>query len=383
MSKVYLPHATQFDEMNENLAKIAAGIGVQVDTSTWEGVQKIVRAGTAPDIFPVGTQFTVPHSEYGDMVFTVVAHDHFKSATTKDAHTMTLMANDQLPIEMHFDRMEAFYSADSGLVRGTYSFTLATPVGRWEAGTYEFTISHDIQKGGQLCISGSSDTVLTLLKVINYTNDTNPDTGAIITENVAITSGSGGTNLGTLGVELNRAERVSYGSDNYKESAIRQFLNSSEEKGNVWKAMTKYDRPPYNASTVVGFLKGLDESFLSVVGKVVVPCCSNNNYESPDSTITAGTKYTVEDRFYLASQMEIFGETTSTIGDDSKLFPYYSGAVAADRIKRRGGLGKHWWTRTPASWGTNVVRVVTDVGNMSDNYASSNNPGIVPVCTIV
>lgn len=383
MSKVYLPHATQFDEMNKNLAKIAAGISLQVDVSTWEGVQKIVRAGTAPDIFPVGTQFTVPHSEYGDMVFTVVAHDHFKSATTKDAHTMTLMANDQLPIEMHFDRMEAFYSADSDLSRGTYSFTLTTAVNKWVAGTYKFTISKDISKGGQLYIDGSSDTALTSLKVVNYTNETDPNSGSIITESVAITSGNGGTNLGTLGVELNHAERVSHGSNNYRESAIRQFLNSSEIAGKVWNPMTKYDRPPNNVSTTAGFLKGLDETFLSVVGKVVVPCCSNNKYESPDSTITMGTKYTVEDRFYLASQMEIFGETTSTIGDDSKLFPYYDGAVATDRIKRIEGTNRSWWTRTPTSWGTHVVRIVTKDGGVSDTHASGSSIGIVPVCTIV
>lgn len=383
MSKVYLPHAAQFDEMNKNLAKIAAGIGLSFDTSTWEGVQTIVKAGTAPDIFPVGTQFTVPHSRYGDMIFRVVAHDHFESSISKTAHTMTLMANDMLPVTMEFDKGEAFYATGTTTLKaGTYNFTLATTVEKWEAGTYQFTLLQDVQPKGYLYINGNTNAVLTSLKVVNYTNYKYEGESTIRTEQVAITQGNNGTSLGTLGVELNRAERVSYGSDNYKESIVRQFLNSSAEKGGAWIPMTKYDRSHDTANIPAGFLNGLDESFLSVVGKVKVPCCSNNFYESPNSTITPGTKYTLEDRFYLASQMEIFGVGTSTIGDDSKLFPFYDGAVATDRIKRNGSSSNKWWTRTPAAWGTNVVRIVTANGDMGDNYASGTL-GIVPVCTIV
>ena len=66
MSKVMFPNSAQFDEMNVNLAKIAKAVGGQVDVSTWAGVQRAVRMGIAPDIFPIGTQLLVKHSVYGD-----------------------------------------------------------------------------------------------------------------------------------------------------------------------------------------------------------------------------------------------------------------------------------------------------------------------------
>ena len=50
MSKLFLPTKEQMDVMNENLAKIAAAVGSQVDISTWEGIQKAVRSGIAKDI---------------------------------------------------------------------------------------------------------------------------------------------------------------------------------------------------------------------------------------------------------------------------------------------------------------------------------------------
>ena len=59
MSKLFLPTKEQMDVMNENLAKIAAAVGSQVDISTWEGIQKAVRSGIAKDILPVGSQLAV------------------------------------------------------------------------------------------------------------------------------------------------------------------------------------------------------------------------------------------------------------------------------------------------------------------------------------
>ena len=96
MSKIYLPHAEQFDLMNENLSKIANALAMDMDISTWAGIQKAVRVGVAPDLIPVGTQLAVDHSVYGTHLYDVVAHNYFKSAHDKNAHTMTLMCHDAL-----------------------------------------------------------------------------------------------------------------------------------------------------------------------------------------------------------------------------------------------------------------------------------------------
>lgn len=375
--KIFFPNSEQFDKMNVNLEKIAKAVGSQVDISTWAGIQKAVRAGIAPDILPVGTQLKVNHSVYGEHLYDVVAHNYLKSAYDENAPTMTLLCHDQIGA-FQFDSMEAFYYCESTLPIGTYNFTIASTYSSWAAGTYQFTTTTNIPKGGQICINGYADTAITNRKVTTYNsqNDTTP------LETLTITSGSSGTSLGTFGVELNHAHRISYGSNNYKESAIRQFLNSSAVAGSVWTPQTKFDRPPSWKTTLAGFESGFDSDFLAVVGNVIVPCAANNTYESPDSTVTKNTKYTVTDKFYLPSQMEIFGSTSDTVKDDSVLLPYYEGATNADRIKYRDGSAAYWWMRSANSWYAYYVRIVSSGGSLSNGYAVFSR-GCSPACTIV
>ena len=377
MSKLFLPTKEQMDVMNENLAKIAAAVGSQVDISTWEGIQKAVRSGIAKDILPVGTQLAVNHSVYGTRLFDVVAHDYLKSIHDENAHTMTIQQHDLLP-GTQFDASEAFYYAEAELPAGTYNFTLATAYSSWAEGTYQFTLTNPVPKGGQLDISGYVDTAMTALQVRSYANQTTTST----TESVAITAGSGGRNLGTFGEGLNHSSRVSYGSNNYKESAMRQFLNSSAAKGSVWTPQTKFDRPPSWLTSLAGYKNGLDQDFLAVVGKVVLPCSANNTYEAPDSSIAKGAKYTLNDEFYLASAMEIFN-TNSDVADDSKVFPFYEGAGNTDRIKYRDGAAANWCLRTPISWNASHVRLVDSDDGAMYNHVAAYSFGLAPACTIV
>ena len=377
MSKVMFPNSAQFDEMNVNLAKIAKAVGGQVDVSTWAGVQRAVRMGIAPDIFPIGTQLLVKHSVYGDRLYDVVAHNYLKSVHDENAPTMTIMCHDLLPT-MQFDAPEAFYYAEADLPAGTYNFTLATAYSSWTAGTYQFTTTKVLPKGGQFAISGYADAAMTARSVRAYTSRTT----TTVSETLTITQGSGGTSLGTFGEGLNHAQRVSYGSNNYKESAIRQFLNSSAAANGFWTPQTKFDRPPSWMTSVAGFVSGLDDDFLATVGTVVLPCSANNTYEAPDSTIAKNSKYTLNDKFYLASQREIFGSTTDTVADDSVLLPYYEGATNTDRIKYRDGTAAYWWMRTPYSWHASTVRNVYSDGSL-DGSGAYGALSLAPACTIV
>lgn len=376
MSKLFLPTKEQMDVMNENLAKIAAAVGSQVDISTWEGIQKAVRSGIAKDILPVGTQLAVNHSVYGTRLFDVVAHDYLKSVHDENAHTMTIQQHDLLP-GTQFDAPEAFYYAETQLAAGTHNVILATAYGGWAAGTYQFTLTQAVPAGGQLCINGYESTAITSLKVQSFANRTTNTA----TESVAITAGSGGTNLGTFGEgAINSIHRVSYGSNNYKESAMRQFLNSSAAAGSVWTPQTKFDRPPSWQTSLAGYKAGLDQNFLAVVGKVVLPCSANNIYEAPDSSIVKGAKYTLNDEFYLASRAEIFG--SHDVDDGTVLFPFYEGAGNADRIKYRDGSAAHWWLRTPYSAIAGYMRLVNSGGTVYTHYAHYAH-GLAPACTIV
>ena len=77
---INIPNKDQWQKMNEHLSNIAGALGTEIDVSTWAGVQKAVRAGVAPTLFPIGTQFSVDHTVYGTRLYDVVAHDYFKSA---------------------------------------------------------------------------------------------------------------------------------------------------------------------------------------------------------------------------------------------------------------------------------------------------------------
>lgn len=382
MARFYLPNKEQFARLNAQLENIATALGTQMEVSTWTDIQKVVRAGVAPDVLPIGTQLSVTHRDYGDILCDVVAHNYFKSAYDENAPTMTLLCHDIIAT-MQYDAPEAFYYASSGLSAGTYNFTIATTANSWAKGTYQFTLTKALVAGGQLCISGNTGTALTSLQVVTYEGEHSTN----IIESVSIVSGNGGTSLGTMGVELNHPDRVSYGSDNYKDSAIRQFLNSplNAGVGLTWRSKNKYDRPPSWVNSLAGFAGGFDDEFLSGVGEVVVRCSTNNVYECSDYTdfpTEAGQKYTLTDKFYLPSQTELFGTSTTLVSDDSILFPYYEGATSADRVKYLKSTANHWWTRSPRSISPTLMHVVVRDGGLS-NHNTSNNYGCVPAFTIV
>lgn len=375
--KIFFPNSAQFDEMNKQLARIASAVGSHVDVTSWEGIQKAVRAGIAPDVLPIGTVLTTTHTHYGTIYWEVVAHDYFKSAFNENAHTMTLLCQASLG-NIQFDAREAFYYAEDALPAGTYNFTLDTTVGKWEAGTYQFALAKPVPKGGVLAFFSDATIPFSQVQVMSYADKIWHNSQV---EPAVITRGNAGTSLGMFGVELNHAHRVSYGSNNYKESAIRQFLNSTDSTANWWKPQTKFDMR--NASVPqFGFLSGFDSDFLSRVGTVVVPCAANGQYESPDSTVSVGEKYTLHDRFYLASQAELGGIKTDVAQDDSRVFPYFKDATNADRIKYKDGAVTSWWTRSANKWNSHISHAITSTG-AADHATVHYEIGLVPACTIV
>ena len=381
MSKIYLPHASQFDLMNKNLEKIANAIGTDIDISTWAGIQKAVRAGVAPSLIPVGTQLSVQYSTSTTLVFDVVAHDHYKSVFDENAHTMTLMLHDG-SFRMAFDEPEAFYYADVELPAGTYNFTLADPYYLWEKGTYQFTLTKALPAGGHLCISSYADTTAMTSCQVKAWRSAEDTTSVGILETVDIISGEGGTNLGTLGVELNHAHRVSGGSNNYKESAVRLALNCTTSFAVDWKPETKFDRRQTTTGNTGFTPKHLDPEFLAVVGEVIVPCAANSDYESPDSTVTVGSKYTLVDKFYLPSIREIVEDNEANVDDGTTQFQYFKGSTAVDRIKYISGNTVAWWTRSAYKTHSSYVGDINVTGQASNHHARYDF-GVFPVCTIV
>ena len=205
-----------------------------------------------------------------------------------------------------------------------------------------------------------------------------------------VTEGTGGQGLGTLTTagdfsnNLNSIQRVRYGSNNYKESAIRQWLNSDKAAGSVWTPQTKFDRPPTWAATADGFMYGMDADFLAVIGKTHIVVSRN--------TVCDGGGYDeMDDYFFLLSRREVYmGNEVSGI-IEGEPYPYYSdysdlsaAGTGADsnRIKYRNGSAQYWWNRTPNSGYGNYVRNVITTGAMY-YYGAYYSSGVAPACNII
>ena len=370
----------QMQTANYWLAQIAAGSRKYVDN--FKIVQADVQRGNGAFLYPVGTQFTLKHSFYGDIVFDVVAHDTVKKSGSPNAHTMTLMAHDCI-MNLQYDAPEAMYYAATELAAGTYCFTVNSAYGQWAVGTYNFTLSKNVPAGGQICIGGDSNTALTGLNIKTYASQ--QTTTVLETTASKIASGSAGTSLGDWAENLNHPQRMAWGSNNYKESALRQLLNSDAAAGSIWTPQTKFDRPPswVSNSNYEGFLKGCPADFLDAIAPAVVKCSANNLYECPESaggTVTKNTAYELTDKIFLASETEV-GLNGGDVADGSTLYEFFEGATNADRIKYLNDNARNWWLRTPFARDAIGGRRVGIDGSLNSTDAY-NAIGLVPACII-
>lgn len=174
-----------------------------------------------------------------------------------------------------------------------------------------------------------------------------------------------------------------YGHNRVKDSAMRQWLNSSAGKGK-W-----YTKPgigyvePSNVNSYVGFMAGLPSDVLNNVAKTkrTYYC----NYVTDDSAID-----TLYDKFFLASVTEIYGIGNANEG---AVWPWYkkvtglpapSNAENAGRIKTALSArttGQHSWTFSAnRNLSSSASRRVTRGQLGSTNAAASYRT--VPACRI-
>ena len=179
------------------------------------------------------------------------------------------------------------------------------------------------------------------------------------------------------------SNRKSYGSNNWLESGIRQWLNSDGNAGTWWEAKTDYDVKPSYASSTAGFLKGLDAEFLSTVGEVSKITARNTVTDGGDSD-------TSTEKFFLLSMTEVYGGLNNNIAE-GVAYPYYADNSVlssagtgddANRIKYRNGAAQYWWLRSPYTSGSYRVRSVYPAGYVYYDNAV-NGGGVAPACCII
>ena len=378
---------------------------VKVIASGWNidsfaAVREIVKGGNGKRYFPVGTQFTVPHTEYGggSLLFDVVAHDVHKNPNDLTAHTMTLLMHHCI-YGRQIDASELLWAntGDSALAAGAYNFTLykgSNGGQTYEDGTYQFTTTKPIPAGGgwthnNVGVWYANAADYKPENITSGTVTTYDAAGTVLESGLAVTAGSGGTALGTasnakadcvntIGT-FNSIMRRAYGSNNWAESAARQWLNSSAAANSWWQRQTIFDMVPSYANKA-GFLAGLDPDFVDALGAVDITTARNTIYEMGD---TLGGSYTTRDKLFLPSMTEIGLGSNDSVAEGGVL-PLYDGATQTDRIKYDQAAqttARHWWLRSPLPWSAEGVRIVNPSGVLSSSIATGGN-GLAAACVI-
>lgn len=180
------------------------------------------------------------------------------------------------------------------------------------------------------------------------------------------------------------SNRKSYGNNNWRDSNIRQWLNSTAAS-NWFTATHQYDVAPSGYSSKPGFLNGFDNDFLSAIG----PVTKTTMYPTVDGTGT----YTTNDTMFLLSMTEVYaGQNSST--SEGSVYPYYSdnSSLSApginpdtNRVKTRldNGNTGYWWLRSAYPSTSHGVRYVDTSGYVNYDYAYNTYPGLAPACCII
>lgn len=302
---------------------------------------------------------------------------------------MTLRLLNQFPTAMQFDAPEAFYYAENGLTAGDYYFTIdsAYDTAHNDLSAYGFTLAEAVPAGGVLTFNWTTNTMASAAKVYAYSSS--ESTAPIMS--VSVSESASGTNLGELKnavqseLNLNGVNRIRYGSNNYKESAIRQWLNSDKPAGQVWSPQTPWDRPPVWAATADGFMRGMDADFLATIGKTHI-------ITARVQTIEGGAAYDeMDDYFFLLSRSQVYGGVEVAGVDEGAPYPYYSDysdlsapgtGTDTNRISTRNGAAAQYWISSPYSVVGYSPRFVSATGAVQ-NYFAYFGSGVLPACNII
>lgn len=273
---------------------------------------------------------------------------------------------------------------------GTYMFTLTQPIPaggglRHSAiGVHNATLTQALITGGTFTTYGVQPERTELEKGIAtalWDNSDCVDLGVFTdkertyyVEDASIVIG-GTTYTG----KRNFCGRQAYGSNRWRDSAHRQWLNSDAPavpSGDSavsywWKPATVFDRVPSGAKKA-GFLYGLDPDFVKSLGEVEV----KTKLHGADKVNEVDHDITL-DRVFFQSQTDVFGGTSS----EGSQLEYWKDATNADRIKYHNDTARYWWLRTPYSAYAGYVCNVHTSGVLSHNIALSNF-GVVPACCI-
>ena len=382
----------------EQLDEIGVYLG-SVDSLNWAERMAYVREGKGRGLFPVGTQFYVPHGVLGPMLWDVVAHDHFINPANPSGHTMTLMTHYSYQDNHNNVCLNnVIYYASEGLEAGSYSFVVHGRATRTvdNGQRVYFTIVNDIPVGGQIRpLNLIYNTPMEGATAGVYANARSSEKLEEIT--FTLTPISGAIDLGTAGTgDLNNSGCVDDGIPDYDISDIRQWLNSDGDVGEWWSPQHKFCCTYYDGwagayggtytkdfiLTKPAFLHDLDSTFLSYVCAVDYPTVSSAGFSV---THELREIYTVRDKFTLPASMEVGVSAPADNVNVGTCLEYFSNVDDTKRIKPRGpslSANRGWWCRNASTSGDpNTLRGISTKGKI-ERRGLCGTGAFVYMCTL-
>ena len=380
----------KFDVMNDHLRKISLAVGGEVSKpTTFEEVRIHCRNGNIDGMLSIGD--AIPFTKDG-VKYNAIVVDFIKDGQHSNGLQLqnglkrgVIFQTEKILYNLQFDEREAFYYAKGGLSAGTYHFKVDAH--SWAAGevgkTIQFTLSEPVPVGGQLVWKQAHNEVFAGGGIDVFANS---DSVTAI-ETVTMSEGAGGVDLGTItnaiDGNLNSCQRALLGSNNWKESAMRQYLNSNAAAGSVWTAKTVFDRPPLWRDSTKGFLNVVNDDLANNVAEVI-----RHTYRN---TVSDGGKFDeTKDKIFLASRKEVFMPSESS-DDDTEPFDWYKSNSIYDvahtnadpiRVKAHAsGTAGYWWLQSPHVGHASLVRLVSPTGAY-DGSGASISSGVAPAFVI-
>ena len=379
MSGVTYERAPNYDQAQKQLrllAGIHAALTKDIEPEDYDFLYKTVINGGGPEAYPVGSIIV---TEKGDYKYPWAVMHHGEHADGRPyMHLRVIKAVDLL----QFDAAEAFYYAEEGLAAGTYNFEMPAAYGQTPAGDYQFTLANAVPAGGRLLMPNAYSATIVEKNVSVY----DAANSTVVSQTAVISSGDSGTKLGILQTtgdpdeaNMNSIQRAVYGSNNYAQSNIRQYLNSDAAAGAVWKSSNKFDQQPSWNASQPGFLSKLPDEFLEIVHPISISQDTNTVFEVD---YTKSSSYAVRDKFWLPSRFQIYGSKESAELNEIQ-WDYYKGSADIDKIMYdNGGTARYQWLRSPnVGYALYVRSVYTSTGELSNSSAYSSC-AVAPACEI-
>lgn len=193
------------------------------------------------------------------------------------------------PTGVPFDAPEAITYFNGTEPAGDYYIEIKVNYGAgWVSGqAIQITLTEAPAEGDQLYIECGTSYVNNPTSGRNWSVYAKGSTTA--KQSGTTSNGTSGTKLGETSTDaqktngiINAPARAVYGYNRWSQSALRQRLNSTAAAGAWWTPQNAWDRPPAQATTVDGFLKGYAEDVIrhfKPIKIVTVACNADDNVE--------------------------------------------------------------------------------------------------------